>query len=461
MEDHTRNRVLLVLFIGVLMGALDIAIIRPALPAIQTDFGLNDRTLGWTIAIYVLFNLIGTPLMAKLSDLLGRRPIYVLAVTIFALGSLLVTFCPNFAVLLIGRSVQGFGSGGIFPVAVTIIGETFPAHRRGRTLGLLGAVFGLAFLIGPILGAFLLMISWRLLFIINLPVALLIILMSLRHLPDSKQPKRLSFDVLGMALLAGLLISLAYGLERLDTAHLGSSLTSTRVGPFLLGAGVLLPVFWRIESKAVDPILPVRLFRSRQTVLACVFSVGSGLFQGSLVFVPAFLVAAYGLTSARASFMLVPLVVVLGLAAPVAGWLLDQCGSKRVLMGGACLATLGIGSLGLFGTDLVYFYIASAAIALGLSSLVGAPLRYIVLNETPQQDRTAAQGAINVITQVRLLVSGVMVAAIADSQGGGADGYRAAYLFLAVIALALTCLAFGLKNRKEELATLKDNENIL
>ena len=322
-------------------------------------------------------------------------------------------------------------------------------------------MFGLAFLIGPILGAFLLMISWRLLFIINLPVALLIILMSLRHLPDSKQPKRLSFDVLGMALLAGLLISLAYGLERLDTAHLGSSLTSTRVGPFLLGAGVLLPVFWRIESKAVDPILPVRLFRSRQTVLACVFSVGSGLFQGSLVFVPAFLVAAYGLTSARASFMLVPLVVVLGLAAPVAGWLLDQCGSKRVLMGGACLATLGIGSLGLFGTDLVYFYIASAAIALGLSSLVGAPLRYIVLNETPQQDRTAAQGAINVITQVRLLVSGVMVAAIADSQGGGADGYRAAYLFLAVIALALTCLAFGLKNRKEELATLKDNENIL
>ena len=158
--------------------------------------------------------------------------------------------------------------------------------------------------------------------------------------------------------------------------------------------------------------------------------------------------------------MLVPLVVVLGLAAPVAGWLLDQLGSKRVLMVGACLATVGLGMFGLFGTDLVYFYMASATIALGLSSLVGAPLRYIVLNETPQQDRTAAQGAINVMTQVGLLVSGVMVAAIADSQGGGADGYRAAYLFLAVIALGLTCLAFGLKNRKEELETLKEVENI-
>jgi EmrB/QacA subfamily drug resistance transporter len=460
MEDHTRNRVLLVLFIGVLMGALDIAIIGPALPSIQRDFGLNDRTLGWTIAIYVLFNLIGTPLMAKLSDLKGRRPVYVWAVSIFALGSLLVAVCPNFAVLLIGRSVQGFGSGGIFPVAVTIIGETFPAHRRGRTLGLLGAVFGLAFLIGPILGGILLMISWRLLFIVNLPIALLIITMSLRHLPAGTRSQRRSFDLVGMALLAGLLISLAYGLQQLDTAHLGSSLTSARVGPFLLGAGVLLPVFWRIETNTADPIFPVRLFRSRQTVLVCVFSVGSGLFQGALVFVPAFLVAAYGVTSARASFMLVPLVVVLGLSAPVAGWLLDQLGSKRVLMGGACLTTAGMGCFALFGTDLVYFYIASATIALGLSSLVGAPLRYIVLNETPQQDRTAAQGAINVMTQVGLLVSGVMVAAIADSQGGGADGYRAAYLFLAVIALGLTCLAFGLKNRKEELETLKEVENI-
>jgi MFS family permease len=228
----------------------------------------------------------------------------------------------------------------------------------------------------------------------------------------------------------------------------------------LLVAAVLLPIFWCIERNTADPILPVRLFGSRQTGLACVFSVGSGLFQGALVFVPAFLVAAYGVTSARASFMLVPLVVVLGLSAPVAGWLLDQLGSKRVLMGGACLTTAGMGCFALFGTDLVYFYIASATIALGLSSLVGAPLRYIVLNETPQQDRTAAQGAINVMTQVGLLVSGVMVAAIADSQGGGADGYRAAYLFLAVIALGLTCLAFGLKNRKEELETLKEVENI-
>ena len=220
----------------------------------------------------------------------------------------------------------------------------------------------------------------------------------------------------------------------------------------------MFPLFWRIETNTADPIFPVRLFRSRQTVLVCIFSVGSGLFQGALVFVPAFLVAAYSVTSARASFMLVPLVVVLGLAAPAAGWLLDLFGSKRVLMGGACLATLGMGSLALFGTDLVYFYMASATIGLGLSSLVGAPLRYIVLNETPQQDRTSAQGAINVITQVGLLVSGVMVAAIADSQGGGADGYRAAYLFLAVVALGLTCLTFGLKNRREELATLEGNE---
>jgi MFS family permease len=154
MNDKTRNQILLVLFLGVLMGALDIAIVAPALPSIQAFFTVGDRILTWTFTIYVLFNLIGTPLMAKLSDTYGRRSIYTLDVTLFALGSLIVALSPAnmFAMLLIGRALQGFGAGGIFPVASAVIGDTFPPEKRGGALGLIGAVFGLAFLVGPILG---------------------------------------------------------------------------------------------------------------------------------------------------------------------------------------------------------------------------------------------------------------------------------------------------------------------
>ena len=130
------------------MGALDIAIVGPALTTIRPAFGLDDRAGAWIFTTYVLFNLISVPLMAKLSDLFGRQTIYVLDISLFALGSLIVALSPAYAVMLFGRVVQGLGSGGVFPVASALIGDTFPADKRGAALGLIGAVFGIAFLVG-------------------------------------------------------------------------------------------------------------------------------------------------------------------------------------------------------------------------------------------------------------------------------------------------------------------------
>src|SRR5690606_21418056 len=149
-------RVLAVLFTGVLAAALDIAIVGPALPALQQDFGVGERALSWVFSIYILFNLIGAPLVAKWSDRYGRRRLYVSSVATFAAGSVIVAAAPTFEVLLAGRAVQAFGAGGIFPVASAVIADTFPIERRGRALGMIGAVFGVAFLLGPLLGGLLL-----------------------------------------------------------------------------------------------------------------------------------------------------------------------------------------------------------------------------------------------------------------------------------------------------------------
>lgn len=178
MDEKSRKRLLLVLFIGVLMGALDIAIVGPALPAIRDYFGVDDRASAWIFSVYVLCNLVGTPLMAKLSDIYGRRSIFVLDVLVFGLGSVIVALAPAFSFVLVGRAIQGLGAGGIFPVASAVIGDTFPAEKRGSALGLIGAVFGIAFIIGPILGGLLLLAGWRWLFLINLPIAALQILSS-------------------------------------------------------------------------------------------------------------------------------------------------------------------------------------------------------------------------------------------------------------------------------------------
>jgi MFS family permease len=141
MDKKSNRRVLAILFTGVLMGALDISIVGPAIPSIEEKLLVEPRLLGWIFSIYVLFNLTGVSLFARLSDIFGRRNIYIVSLGIFALGSLIVSVSENFDTLLIGRAVQGFGASGIFPVASAVVGDIFPPEKRGRVLGLIGAVY--------------------------------------------------------------------------------------------------------------------------------------------------------------------------------------------------------------------------------------------------------------------------------------------------------------------------------
>lgn len=459
-DNRTRNRILLVLFLGVLMGALDIAIVGPALHSIKTTFGVDDRLLAWTFTIYVLFNLIGTPLMAKLSDIFGRRGVYVADVTLFAIGSLVVALSASFPMLLAGRALQGFGAGGIFPVASAVIGDTFPPEKRGSALGLIGAVFGLAFIIGPILGGVLLMVGWQWLFIVNIPVAVLVIAMSLRLLPATRAAERKPFDWQGMVVLGALLIALTYGINQIDTAHFGASLTSLTVWPFLLLAVILVPVFRQIELRAADPVLRMSLFGTRQAVLANVLSAGAGLGEAGLVFMPALATAALGMTGSKASFMLMPVVLAMSVGSPMAGRFLDRLGSKVVVVTGAALLAAGMVLLSQGAASLALFIVAGLLIGLGLSALLGAPVRYIMLNEAPGSDRAAAQGAITLFTSTGQLISGAAVGAVAASRGGGAAGYTSAYLVIAAVAVLLTLLALGLKGRASEMATLQRHAQV-
>lgn len=452
----SRNRILAVLFFGVLMAALDIAIIGPALPTIQQAFGVDARNIGWVFSIYVLMNLVSTPLMAKLSDIYGRRAVYVTDVALFGLGSAIVMLSPSFAVLLLGRAVQGFGAGGIFPVASAVIGDTFPPEKRGGALGLIGAVFGLAFIVGPILGGILLMFGWHWIFAINLPIALILIVAAWRVLPTTRPAERKPFDWPGMVALAVLLASLAFGLSRIDTQDFLASLLSWQVWPFLLLTVVLIPVFWMLEHRAVDPIIRPQLLAPRQMKLASAISFGAGLGEVSVVYMPALAVAAFAVTSSTASFMLMPLVLALFVGSPVAGRLLDRFGSRAVIIGGTALLALGTIMMGLWGSSQVGYYGGSILVGFGLAALLGAPIRYIMLNEAAARERAAAQSVATVFTSVGQLVGAAVVGAIVDSVGGAA-GYSAAFLTIGGIAIVLAILAFALKSRGQELATVAAN----
>jgi EmrB/QacA subfamily drug resistance transporter len=458
-DNKMRNNILLVLFFGVLMGALDIAVVGPALPAVAKDFGVDVRGQAWVIGIYVLLNLIGTPLMAKLSDALGRRAIYVLDLALFAAGSLIVAVSPFYWFLLAGRAVQGLGAGGIFPVASAVIGDTFPAEKRGRALGLMGAVFGVAFLIGPLVaGVILFLSSWRWLFIVNLPISLALIVAGLRVLPSARPARRRGFDALGMIVLGILLAALAFGISQVNTADLASSFSSLNVWPFLLTAIVLAPVFVLVERGARDPVVRVSLFGSRQVVLASLLSAGAGLGEATIVFVPTLVVAAFGVTTYQASFMLLPAVLAMAVGAPLSGRILDARGSKVVVLAGTLLIAIGLVTVSLLPTNLAAFFSAAVLVGLGLSSLLGATLRFIMLNEAPVTERAAAQGIISLEAGLGQLIGAALVGAIAASRGGGVGGFSAAFLVVGVVYWLLVLTGLGLKGRAAELETMRQNE---
>lgn len=460
MDNKKRNSVLLVLFLGVLMGALDIAIVGPALPAIQKDLNVTNRLLPWMFSIYVLFNLIGTPLMAKLSDIYGRRSIYVLDVALFAAGSLVVVLsrsAESFPLVMVGRAIQGFGAGGIFPVAAAVIGDTFPPEKRGSALGLIGAVFGLAFIIGPILGGLLLGLGWQWLFLINLPIALLVILMSLRLLPTTRPDKVTAFDWTGMGVLALSLAALAYGLNQIDTSHFFRSLVSLGVLPFLLGALVGFIVLVSIEKKAQNPIIPLALFSRKQLRLGFLLTAGAGLGEASLVFMPLLAVAALGVKTTQASYLLMPVVLAMAFGSPTTGRLLDKFGSRLIIMAGTAILTLGVILLSQFAASMTLFIISGILIGLGLSALLGAPIRYITLNETSIGERSAAQGVVAVFTSVGQLVGSASVGAVAASRGGTASGYSLAFFTIGILGIFLLIAAGMLKKQADERATVQQH----
>jgi EmrB/QacA subfamily drug resistance transporter len=451
---NKENRILVVLFIGVLMGALDISIVSPALPAIKSYFQVDTRILIWVFNAYLLSFLIGTPFMAKLSDRSGRKKIYLLNIILFGIGSLISAFAFNFETLLIGRVIQGFGAGGIFPVASAFIGDTIAPERRGSAFGIIGTVFGLAFIIGPLLAGVILTFSWRWLFLINIPIIIALIALSIIILPKTKPDKTATFDYKGMIILAVALSLLAYGLNSVDINNFLGNINAIIVLIALSIGTAMLVILYYIEKKVEDPIILLDLFSSRQFFLTMILALGIGAVQAGIIFVPTLAILAFQLGISLASFTLLPLVVTTVIGAPLFGYILDRKGSKFVITIATIILIMGLVMLSLSAENLIIFLISGLIIGFGLSGVLGAPLRYIVLNEAPMKYSAAAQGILSINTSFGQIIGAAILGAIISSQGSQISGYSISYAFLAVVSLVMLLLSLRLKSRDEELKKL-------
>jgi len=443
------NRNLLtLLFLGVFLGALDIAIIGPAKIPVQEALKIGERSWPWVINIYILMNLVSTPLMAKFSDLLGRRWIYVSCVSLFGIGSLVVILSNSFEVFIVGRAIQGFGAGGIFPVASAVIGDVIPREKQGSALGMIGMVFGLAFMVGPPLGGLLLNLSWHWLFIVNLPLSIIVIIWAIKVVPSNRTADKIHFDWRGMIMLISSLVLFALSVTHIDTKNVVASILSPNIWPFLLTAFLLTPIFFWWQNKVEHPVINPRLLRSRRLILVYLLAIGAGLGQLQVMYLPGIAKEAFGFDNSHASYAVIPLLLALLIGAPLSGKLLDKFGAKSIILTGTILLSAGLFGIWLFSTTRIGFYTSEVLLGLGMAALVGAPLRYIMNTETHIDDRASGQSMITLFTSTGQIGGAAMLGAIIASLGGGSVAFKGAFQTLAFLSLALITFAIILKPRK-------------
>ena len=449
--NEGQRRLVQVLFVGVFMSALDSAIVGPVLPALRAAFDIDNRTVGLLSTVFSLSSMCSTALMAYFSDRHGRRPVYLASVALFAIGSLCIAAAPSFDLLLVSRAIQGIGAGGIAPVASAVIGDVFTAERRGRILGLIGATHGMAFVLGPPLATALTStLGWRWLFLVNIPVALVVLWLGARSLPSQRSDAAPGpIDTSGIAVTLLFLLCLVMGISRLPDSATGLLLWPW----FLAASGVLLAALVAIEKRQAQPLVPIDLFENRQLAFVYVLTLGVGLSMGGIVFLTTIATLAYGVSIEYAGLALLPLVLCSMVGSMAAGRLLNRLGARNMVVFGFGLLTLGYLQSVVPQTGFTAFVVASVLIGIGVGVVVSGALRSIAIDEAPPALRGSAQGLINIFNAVGTLLAVTCISAIADFEGGGLTGFSHAYLALGLSMLVMLVVAFGLKRKSTDSVT--------
>jgi len=430
------NRLLWTLALGVFAGALDLSVLSPALPALGRDFAVQTNELAWVFTLYLLVTVLSIALASTLADRYGRRPVYLACLSLFAVGSVVAIVAPSYSIFLIARAVQALGAGGIFPVATATIGDVVPAGRRGAALGVVAATWGLAAVIGPVVGGLVThFVSWRWIFAANVPLAVVVFVLALRDVPIDASRRREPLDVGGLALLCLGLLALMDGL------------IAARLLIGVLGI-VILACFAIWETAARAPIVPLELIRTPQLVKTYALEVVIGVLEGSLFFIPTVLVGAQGM-----SYLGAGLVAALGAftfvaVIPTAGRALDRIGSRDVLLVGAILTELGLATFALGFQSLALTLVAMVVAGAGFGSLLGAPTRFIVTSETPERARATAVGFLSQALIVGQILGSSLAGALFGLAANEIAGYRHAYLAFCAVAFVALLLAATLKPQR-------------
>ena len=333
LSPRARLEILGAILLALFLFALDQTVVGTALPRIVTDLK-GDALYAWVVTVYLLTATISGPIYGKLSDLFGRRPIVIFAVSLFLISSVLSGLSQEMWQLILFRGLQGLGGGAIFPISLAVVADLYTPAERGKYLGLFGAVFGLSSLLGPGIGGFITdTISWHWIFFINVPLGLVSLVVMWRLLPTIRRPEAAThIDFLGAGVFALAIALFLIGLTNKQTGEW----TDPAVGGLMLAGLVFGALFLVIESRVPDPIVPLSLFRTRAFTISvgAMFLAAFGFF-GAVIFLPRWFQSVQGASATVSGYNILPLLAALIFSAILSGQIVARVGRYKVLMVGS------------------------------------------------------------------------------------------------------------------------------
>ncbi|WP_410601116.1 MDR family MFS transporter [Amycolatopsis sp. lyj-90] len=370
-----RNAVFGAVVLGMLLAALDQTIVGTALPTIVGDLG-GAGHLSWVITSYLLAETIMTVVVGKLGDLFGRKLMFQLSVIVFTVGSFFCGFADDMIWLIVARAVQGLGAGGLMVTATALVADVVPLRERGKYQGVLGSVFGVVTVLGPMLGGlFVDHLSWRWAFYVNVPIAAVVLIVAASAMPKVKAAAKPVIDYLGI-----LLIGLAATGLTLVTSWGGTQYAwdSPTIIGMAIGSVILLVLFVFAEKRAKEPTLPMRLFRNPVFAVSAILSFVVGFAMlGALSYLPTYLQYVHGISATSSGVRMLPMVIALLVAGVFAGNVVGKTGRYKIfpIAGGVGL-TLGLYLLSRltptsgFWEMSLYFAVLGLGIGLSMQVLV-------------------------------------------------------------------------------------------
>ncbi len=340
LSPRAKLEILGAILLALFLFALDQTVVGVALPRIVTDLNGNDLYT-WVVTVYLLTATISGPIYGKLSDLFGRRPIVLFAVSLFLIASVLSGLSQTMWQLILFRGLQGLGGGAIFPVALAVVADLYTPAERGKYLGFFGAVFGLSSLVGPAIGGFITdNFGWHWIFFVNVPIGLVSLVILWRLLPAIRRPDAAkNIDYVGAAVFALAISLFLIGLTNKSSGEW----TDPAVGGLIALGLIFGAVFLAIESRVPEPIVPLSLFRNRSFSISVtsMFLVGFG-FLGAIVFLPRWFQTVAGASATESGYNILPLLGGLIFSAILSGQIVARTGRYKMLMFGS-LILLAVG----------------------------------------------------------------------------------------------------------------------